>query len=76
MPNSMAIIWCDSTDGSKNWWMEYFTQRRGGQMLGVVICLVVVLVLLAIPIWYLGYKEKKQDKEEQQEKANLFTFST
>ena len=81
MPNSMAVIWAaeggDSTakSGSANWWMEYFTQRRGSQMLRVTAFLLLALVILAFGIMFLQHKERKEDRaEDEQERARLFNF--
>lgn len=78
MPNSMAVIWAETAEGrgdSSLWWMEYFTQRRGSQMLRVSALLVASLAVLAVAILFLQQKERKQDREEdEQERVRLFNF--
>lgn len=78
MPNSMAVIWAENGDGVGDgsiWWMEYFTQRRGGQMLRVCGLLVVALLGLAIAILVLTKRERKEDREVlEQERVRLFNF--
>lgn len=75
MPNSMAVIWGDSSGNTAAWWMEYFTQRRGSQMLRVTAILMVSLVMLGAAILYLQNKEAKLDREiDERESARLFSF--
>jgi len=72
MPNSMAVIWPDLSEGTKSWWMEYFTQRRGGQIQGIVSFLIGCLVGVALAIWYLSWRERKEDLMEQYQRADTF----
>lgn len=78
MPNSMAVIWAETAEGRGDaslWWMEYFTQRRGSQMLRVSALLVASLAVLGVAILALQQQERKQDREEdEQERARLFNF--
>lgn len=77
MPNSMAVVWAEKGESSSNasgWWMEYFTQRRGGQMLRVSALLVASLAVLGVAILVLQQKESKEDREEEQERIRLFNF--
>lgn len=75
MPNSMALIWAEGGNVASSWWMEYFTQRRGGQMLRVVAVLLGALVVLGLGIVLLQHKERKEDREEdEEERARLFNF--
>lgn len=75
MPNSIAIIWADATDNPAAWWMEYFTQRRGSQMLRVTAILMGGLVLLGGIILYLQHREMKEDRQrDESESARLFNF--
>jgi FG-GAP-like repeat len=71
-PNSMAVVWADTVSG---WKMEYFTQRRGGQMLRVVAILIVTLGLLAGAVLYLQHQERKEDRESiSEQQVPLFNF--
>lgn len=75
MPNSMAVIWGDESANTAAWWMEYFTQRRGSQMLRVTAILMAGLVVLAASIVYLQHREAKEDRErDERESARLFNF--
>lgn len=75
MPNSMAVVWGDSDRGSSGWWMEYFTQRRGGQMLRVVAVFTLALCALSGAIFYLQQKERKEDRESSfEQRVQLFNF--
>lgn len=78
MPNSMAVVWAEKGDGGSGdsgaWWMEYFTQRRGSQMLRVSALLVASLLVLAVAILVLQQQETKEDREEEHERARLFNF--
>lgn len=75
MPNSMAVIWGEGGSDSSSWWMEYFTQRRGSQMLRVSGFLVVALAGLAACILVLQDAERRKDREEdEEERARLFNF--
>jgi FG-GAP-like repeat len=75
MPNSMAVVWADrTTPGSGGWWMEYFTQRRGGQMLRVVSVLMIALAVNGAAILMLQHKERKEDRENAAEHVQLFNF--
>lgn len=77
MPNSMAVVWAEkgeSAGDASGWWMEYFTQRRGGQMLRVSALLVASLAVLGVAILVLQQKEMKEDREEEQERVRLFNF--
>lgn len=78
MPNSMAVVWAElgsAPADASAWWMEYFTQRRGGQMFRVTVILVFALIGLGIAIVLLQHQERKQDREEdEQERVRLFTF--
>lgn len=77
MPNSMAVVWAEDGMGrgdSRSWWMEYFTQRRGSQMLRVSALLLASLVVLGSSIICLQQQEMKQDREEEQERSRLFNF--
>mmetsp|Transcript_9956 Transcript_9956/g.30362 ORF Transcript_9956/g.30362 Transcript_9956/m.30362 type:complete len:135 (+) Transcript_9956:1702-2106(+) len=76
MPNSMALIWPQSSDNTKHWWMEYFTQRRGGQMLGTVIVLLVCLFVLGIAILVLSWRERVEDRKEKLQNSELFGFTS
>jgi hypothetical protein len=59
---------------SGDWWMEYFTQRRGGQMLRVVAVLTIALGILGASILLLQQKERKEDRENEPEHVQLFNF--
>lgn len=77
MPNSMAVVWAEKGESRKDasgWWMEYFTQRRGGQMLRVSALLVASLAVLSVAILVLQQRESKEDREEEQERVRLFNF--
>lgn len=75
MPNSMAIIWADGGNNTGSWWMEYFTQRRGSQMLRVTAVLMACLILLAVAILWLQSREAKEDRERyDRESTRLFSF--
>ncbi|GAB0497911.1 hypothetical protein MMPV_009248 [Pyropia vietnamensis] len=78
MPNSLAVVWAAPAANSDGWWMEYFTQRRGGQMLGVVAALAVGLGVCGAAIAYLRHQERKEDWEERRERServSLFNFA-
>jgi len=75
MPNSMALLWLDSGDGTGSWWMEYFLQRRGGQMLSITIVLSVLLVILGIVISIMSWKERVEDRREKAQNSELFGFA-
>lgn len=79
MPNSMAVIWSETSEGrgdSSLWWMEYFTQRRGSQMLRISALLIASLAVLGIAILFLQQKERKEDREKyEQERVQLFNFA-
>lgn len=75
MPNSMAIIWSVSENLAGPWKMEYFTQRRGSQMLRVTAILMIGLMTLGSIILWLQYREAKEDRElNERESARLFNF--
>lgn len=74
MPNSMAVVWAERGNFSALWWMEYFTQRRGGQMLRVVAVLTAALCALGGAILYLQHKERKEDRDSVSEQVQLFNF--
>jgi FG-GAP-like repeat len=80
MPNSMAVVWAEDTRSasgslsSADWWMEYFTQRRGGQMLRVVAVLTVALGVLGASILLLQQRERKEDRANESEHVQLFNF--
>jgi len=76
MPNAVTVVWPLRASSEKEWWMEYFTQRRGGQMLGVVIVLCVILAVLAVVIWYLTWKEAKQDARDAYYRAAAINLGT
>eukprot|EP00178_Gracilaria_changii_P017468 TRINITY_DN498_c1_g1_i1.p1 TRINITY_DN498_c1_g1~~TRINITY_DN498_c1_g1_i1.p1 ORF type:complete len:645 (+),score=126.31 TRINITY_DN498_c1_g1_i1:203-2137(+) len=65
MPNSMAVVWAEGggADGGA-WWMEYFTQRRGGPMLRVVGALLLALCALGAAIGVLQRAEHKRDRAD------------
>lgn len=73
MPNSMAVIWAEGGNNASSWWMEYFTQRRGSQMLRVTAVLLLSLVALGLAIIFLQQKERKDDLQED-EQERLFSF--
>mmetsp|Transcript_6445 Transcript_6445/g.27405 ORF Transcript_6445/g.27405 Transcript_6445/m.27405 type:complete len:608 (-) Transcript_6445:1536-3359(-) len=75
MPNSMALLWLDSGDGTGSWWMEYFLQRRGGQMLGITIVLSVLLVILGVVISIMSWRERVEDRREKAQNSELFGFA-
>lgn len=79
MPNSMAVVWAGggARDGDAGaWWMEFFTQRRGGPMLRVVGALLVALLLLAAAIAALQHAERKRDlREGARHRLRLFSFA-
>lgn len=75
MPNSMAIIWSMSANSPGPWKMEYFTQRRGSQMLRVTAILMVGLFVLGSIILWLQRREAKEDRErDERETTRLFSF--
>ncbi|KAA8493578.1 T-cell immunomodulatory protein-like [Porphyridium purpureum] len=74
MPNSVVVVWPQDAVQTGSWWIEYFTQRRGGQMLGVVIALCVLLLLLAISIYYLFWKEFQEDRLQKYGRVDVFNF--
>lgn len=75
MPNSMAIIWSMSANSPGPWKMEYFTQRRGSQMLRVTAILMAGLFVLGSIILWLQRREAKEDRErDERETARLFSF--
>lgn len=75
MPNSMAVIWGEGSENLGSWWMEYFTQRRGSQMLRVTAILMTVLVILGFIILYLQHRERKEDRaQDERESVRLFNF--
>lgn len=75
MPNSMAVIWAGGDNSPGSWWMEYFTQRRGSQMLRVTAILMTGLVLLGIIILWLQHREAKEDRlRDELETSRLFNF--
>jgi integrin alpha FG-GAP repeat containing protein 1 len=75
MPNSMAVVWADrSSPGSSGWWMEYFTQRRAGQMLRVATVLMAALAVNGAAILVLQHRERKEDRENVSEHVQLFNF--
>eukprot|EP00170_Pyropia_yezoensis_P005148 contig_21044_g5162 len=78
MPNSLAVVWAAPAADPDGWWMEYFTQRRGGQMRGVVVALAVGLGVCGAGIAYLRHQERKEDWEERRERServSLFNFA-
>lgn len=79
MPNSMAVIWAETAErrgDTSLWWMEYFTQRRGSQMLRISALLIASLAVLAVAILVLQQRERKQDREyDEQERVQLFNFA-
>lgn len=75
MPNSMAIIWSQPANSQGPWKMEYFTQRRGSQMLRVTAILMAGLFVLGSIILWLQRREAKEDRErDERETARLFSF--
>lgn len=75
MPNSMAVVWARGRDSGSSWWMEYFTQRRGGQMLRVVGILMVALGAMGVAIAVLQNQERKEDLASESEHVQLFSFA-
>ena len=72
-PNSMAVVWADAS--TTGWKMEYFTQRRGGQTLRVVLVLAVTLVQLEVGIVYMQHKERKESiKNVSETEIQPFNF--
>lgn len=75
MPNSMAVIWAEGGNNTGSWWMEYFTQRRGSQMIRVTAILMACLVALGFSILWLQNQEAKEDRERyDRESTRLFSF--
>ncbi|GJD06163.1 T-cell immunomodulatory protein [Galdieria sulphuraria] len=74
MPNTVAVVW--TVENENNWWMEIFTPKRAGQMLGVVIVLVSLSIGLGIGVLILMWQERRQDKREQYRRVNSSGFGT
>ncbi|PXF41248.1 T-cell immunomodulatory protein [Gracilariopsis chorda] len=78
MPNSMAVVWAEGggEGDASAWWMEFFTQRRGGPMLRVVAALMGSLLVLAAVIGALQHAERKRDlREAARHRLRLFSFA-
>jgi integrin alpha FG-GAP repeat containing protein 1 len=73
MPNTVAVVWTVADDA---WWMEIFTPKRAGQMLGVVIVLASLSVGLGIWVLVLLWQERRQDKREQYRRVNSSGLGT
>eukprot|EP00871_Galdieria_phlegrea_P006001 jgi/Galph1/889/GphlegSOOS_G5721.1 len=74
MPNTVAVIWTVQDENS--WWMEIFTPKRGGQMLGVIIVLTSLSFCLGIWVLILLWQERRQDKREQYRRVNSSGFGS
>ncbi|KJE93891.1 hypothetical protein CAOG_004609 [Capsaspora owczarzaki ATCC 30864] len=73
IPNSQVVIFPSPLDSPDSWIMELYLSP-GETMLWTGVSLICTCVALAVVIWGLRYREKRQDEVEKRRTAHLFHF--
>ncbi|KAK4532084.1 hypothetical protein CCYA_CCYA10G2941 [Cyanidiococcus yangmingshanensis] len=63
LPNSFAVVYPQEPSNPNSWRLEFYTQRNIRSVIGVIIVLTSAMILLGGVIFYLLWREQRQDKQ-------------